>query len=69
MGFVVLPFAKLLEKIGLIDGATMPRDTATTLAILAMLAIWLMLGTAIGSLLSFITVNRPEQKLPQTPAA
>ena len=39
MGFVVLPFAKLLEKIGLIDGASMPRDTATTLAILAMLTL------------------------------
>ena len=69
MGFVVLPFAKLLERIGLINGASMPRETASTLAILAMLLLWLVLGAAGAGLLAFLTFRRPETKVLPTPPA
>ncbi len=61
MGFVVLPLGKLVEWIGLINRSAMTSDTATTLAVTAMLAIWLIVGTAIGAMLLYVTVKRPGQ--------
>lgn len=69
MGFVVLPFAKLLERLGLIDGATMHPDTASLLAVISMLLLWLALGATAGGLLSMLTLRPPRAKHPQTPAA
>ncbi|HSB01567.1 MAG TPA: helix-turn-helix transcriptional regulator [Anaerolineales bacterium] len=68
MGMVVLPLGKLADRIGFIDRTTMPMEVATTLAITAMLAIWLVLGIAAGSLLLSVTIGKPEQRVSQTPA-
>ncbi len=68
MGFVVLPVAKFAEALGLIDRTTISSDVATTLAITAMLLLWLVVGTAIGTVLLFITIKKPEPKVSRTPA-
>ena len=60
MGFVVLPLGKLAEKMGLINAATMPRDTADTLAIIAFIGVWLISGTAIGILTTVISFNKTQ---------
>ncbi len=69
MGFVVMPIGKLAEAAGLIDASTMSRDTATTLAILAMLGIWLIIGIAVGAVPLFLAVRKPEQKVSQVSAS
>lgn len=61
MGLVVLPAGKLVERIGLIDAATMSRDLATTLAIITMLVIWWAVALAIGVGLLFLSIKRPGQ--------
>jgi DNA-binding CsgD family transcriptional regulator len=61
MMFVVLPIGKLAEALGLIDPATMPNDVATNLAMIAMIAIWLVIGLFIGTMLLFLTFKKPEQ--------
>ena len=58
MGFVILPLAKFAEWLGLINSAAIPRDIATTLAIIAMVLIWLLVATVIGTVLLFVTVKR-----------
>jgi hypothetical protein len=67
MGFVVLPFAKLLESAGLFDATSMSRETSSILVIIAMLILWLILGAAAASLLSVLSVKRPAQQMPSTP--
>ena len=69
MGFVVLPLGKLVEWMGLINRSTMSNDVATMLAIIAMIAIWLIVGIAVGIMLLFITIKKPEQKVSQMPVA
>jgi len=66
MGFVVYPIAKLLERIGLINAATMPRDTATALAIIAMLGLWLLVATGAGVLLNALSLRKTVQEAPQS---
>jgi DNA-binding CsgD family transcriptional regulator len=68
MGFVVFPVGKFAEWIGLIDPSTMSRDVATTLAITAMITVWLVVGITIGIMFLFVTIQKPEQKVSQTPA-
>ncbi|HEY3310271.1 MAG TPA: helix-turn-helix transcriptional regulator [Anaerolineales bacterium] len=58
MGFVVLPIGKSIEWLGLINLSSMPREVASNLAIAAMLILWLLVGTTVGSLLLFITINK-----------
>jgi hypothetical protein len=60
MAMVVLPIGKLADWIGLIDRSTISSDAATTIAIIAMMAIWLIVGTATGSMLLFVTINKPK---------
>lgn len=67
MGFVVLPVGKLAEWLGLIDPSTISREAATTLAITAMLLIWLALGATTGIMLLFVTIKKPAQKVSQMP--
>jgi DNA-binding CsgD family transcriptional regulator len=69
MGFVVLPLGKLAEGIGLINRSTMSSDVATTLAIIAMMAIWVIVGIGIGIILLSVSIKKPEQKVSQTPVA
>lgn len=66
MGIVVLPVGKLAEWIGLIDPSTMSSDVATTLAMAAMSAIWLVVGLTVGIVLLFVTIKKPEQTIIQT---
>jgi DNA-binding CsgD family transcriptional regulator len=65
MGFVVLPVGKFAERIGLMDPSTMSRDVATTLAGTAMLTLWLVLGITVGSMLLFVTITKPTQRVSQ----
>jgi DNA-binding CsgD family transcriptional regulator len=65
MFIVVLPVGKLAEWIGLIDPSTMSSDVATTLAMIAMTAIWLVVGIIVGVVLSFVTIKKPEQTVIQ----
>jgi len=67
MGFVALPVGKFLEWLGLIDRATISNDAAEILAITAMLMIWLVVGTTLGSMLLFVAIKKPDQKIFQTP--
>jgi len=67
MGFVVLPIAKFAEWLGLINSAAIPRNVATTLAIIIMLGIWFVVGTVIGSLLLYVTVKGPAPKISPMP--
>ena len=67
MGFVVLPVGKLAEWFGIINPATISSDAATMFGITAMLIIWLVLGITIGSILSYVTIKKPEQKVSQLP--
>lgn len=61
MIMVVLPLGKLAEWFGLIDPATMPGEVATILGMIAMMAIWLIIGLAIGITLLFVTMVKPER--------
>jgi len=62
---VVLPIGYFAEWLGLIDPATMSRDVATTLTMIAMTAIWLVVGVTIGIVLLFVTIKKPEQTVIQ----
>ncbi|MDH7489936.1 MAG: hypothetical protein QHH80_10570 [Anaerolineae bacterium] len=66
MKFVVLPIGKLAEWLGLMDPATMPNEVATNLAMIAMIAIWLVVGLFIGTMLLFLPFKKPEQASIQT---
>jgi len=68
MGMVVLPVGKLAERIGLINLSAISRDVATTLAIIAMLAIWLVLGIIAGIVLLSVTIQKPAHKASQMAA-
>ncbi len=61
MIIVVLPLGKLAEWFGLIDPSTMPSEVATMLTAIIMIAIWLIIGIAIGVTLLFVTIKKPEQ--------
>jgi DNA-binding CsgD family transcriptional regulator len=65
MMIVVLPIGKLAEWFGLIDPSTMSNDVATLLGMIAMTAIWLIVGTTVGIVLLFVTIKKPEQKVIQ----
>jgi DNA-binding CsgD family transcriptional regulator len=69
MGFVVLPLGKLAEWMGLINRSTISSEAATTLAVFAMLAIWLVFGTFLGIFFLFVTIKKPAQNVPQMPVA
>jgi DNA-binding CsgD family transcriptional regulator/predicted membrane protein len=58
MLLVVLPIGKLAERFGMIDPATMSNNVATTLAMLAMTAIWLFVGVGIGIILLFLKFKK-----------
>lgn len=61
MIMVVLPIGRLAEWSGLIGPATMPGEVATILGMIAMMAIWLIIGLAIGITLLFVTLVKPER--------
>ncbi|HEY5140083.1 MAG TPA: hypothetical protein VIJ25_12315, partial [Methylococcales bacterium] len=51
----------LAEWIGLVDRSTISSEVASTLVTSAMLVMWLIVGTAIGSMLSVVTIKRTKQ--------
>jgi hypothetical protein len=61
MFIVVLPLGKVAEGFGLIDPSTMSSGVATMLAMIAMTALWLVVGIAIGVTLLFVTIQKPKQ--------
>jgi ABC-type sugar transport system permease subunit len=65
MLIIVLPLGKVAASFGLIDPFTMSSDVATMLAMIAMMAIWLVFGIVIGITLLFLTVKTqlPEHSL------
>jgi DNA-binding CsgD family transcriptional regulator len=60
MLLVVLPIGKLAERFGMIDPSTMSNNVASTLAMLAMTAIWLFVGVCIGIILLFLKFEKHE---------
>lgn len=58
MGFVVLPIAKLSVALGLINRAAMSSEVTDLLVITVMLALWLALGVAGGSLLLVVPFKK-----------
>jgi DNA-binding CsgD family transcriptional regulator len=67
MFIVVLPVGKFVERLGFIDASTMSKDIATTLAITAMIGLWLIVGITIGSIWLYVTIKKPGQKVVQSP--
>jgi len=61
VAIIVLPLGKLAEWVGLIDRSTLSSEVASTLVTSAMLVMWLMFGTALGSMLSFVTIKKTKQ--------
>ena len=58
---IVLPLGKLAEWVGLVDRSTISSQVASTLVTSAMLVMWLIVGTLIGSMLSFVTIKKTKQ--------
>jgi DNA-binding CsgD family transcriptional regulator/F0F1-type ATP synthase assembly protein I len=58
---IVLPLGKLAEWVGLVDRSTISSGVASTLVTSAMLIMWLIVGTLIGSMLSFVTIKKTKQ--------
>ena len=58
---IVLPLGKLAEWIGLIDRSTISSQVASTVVTIAMLVMWLIVGTAIGIMLLFVTIKKSKQ--------
>jgi DNA-binding CsgD family transcriptional regulator len=65
MIIVVVPLGNLAEWFGLIDPSTMSGEVATMLATTAMIAIWLVVGVAVGIMLLFVTFKKPAQTVIQ----
>jgi len=61
VAIVVYPLAKLAEWLGLVNRAAISNDIASALLYVAMMVIWLIVGTAVGAMLLFITVKRQKQ--------
>lgn len=66
MMYVVLPIGKLAEWLGLIDPSRMSNDVATKTGMIAMIAIWLLVGLTIGVVSLFLTINKPERGVVQS---
>ena len=66
---VVYPLGKLAEALGLVNRSAIPTDVATTLVYAAMMAIWLIVGIALGTMLSLVTIKKSKQADFQRPAA
>ncbi len=61
MRFVVLPIGKLAEALGIIDPTIMPNDMAANLTMIAMIAMWLVVGLFIGTMLLFLAFKDFQQ--------
>lgn len=55
---VFLPLGKLAEWVGLVDRATISSEVSSALVTSAMLFMWLIVGIAIGSMLSFVSIKK-----------
>lgn len=58
---VVYPLGKLAEWLGLVNRAAISNDVASTLVYVAMIIMWLIVGTAIGTMLLYVAIKRPKQ--------
>lgn len=65
MGMVVLPLGKIAEALGLVNRAALSDAAIMAIVITCMLLVWLVVGTLIGSVLLFISIHRPGQKVAQ----
>jgi DNA-binding CsgD family transcriptional regulator len=61
IGLVVYPLAKLLEWLGLIDRSAISTSVTSAAVIVAMIIVWLVVGTAIGILLLSVTIKKSKQ--------
>ncbi len=68
VGLVLYPLGKLAEGLGLINRSVISTNVTSTLVIAAMLVLWLVVGVAIGMVLLFASIEKPGQKVTQTPA-
>lgn len=66
MMYVLLPIGKLAQWLGFIDPSRMANDVATRLGMIAMIAIWLLVGSSLGVVSLFLTIIKPEPKVVQT---
>jgi hypothetical protein len=58
MGFIVYPLGKFVEWLGLVNRSAIPTDVTSNLVIAAMLFLWLVVGTAAGSMTLLIGFRR-----------
>jgi DNA-binding CsgD family transcriptional regulator len=61
VALLIVPLGKLAEWLGLVNRATMPGDVASNLVIIAMLGMWLIVGTAIGIGLLYLSIREPQK--------
>jgi hypothetical protein len=66
---VVYPLGKLAERLGLINRAAIPTDVTSTLVIVSMLALWLIVGTAVGILALHVRLSRTNPPALPLPAS
>jgi DNA-binding CsgD family transcriptional regulator len=59
MAFAVIPIGRIVVNLGFIDPSTIPTETATTIAMGIMMALWLIASIALGIVLLklFITIR------------
>lgn len=69
MGMVVLPLGKVAEALGLVNRAALSDEAIMAIAITCMLLVWLVVGTLIGTVLLFISIHKPGQKIAQLPVS
>ncbi len=60
VGFVVYPFVKFLEWLGLVDRSIISNDVSSVLVYVIMLIAWLIVGIAIGAMLLHITIGKSQ---------
>jgi DNA-binding CsgD family transcriptional regulator len=61
VALIVVPLGKLAEWLGLVNRATMPGDVASNLVIIGMLGMWLIVATAIGIGLLYVSIRKPQR--------
>jgi hypothetical protein len=61
VALIVVPLGKLAEWLGLVNRATMRGDVASNLVIVGMLTMWLIVGTAIGVGLLYVSIRKPQK--------
>jgi DNA-binding CsgD family transcriptional regulator len=66
VALILVPLGKLAEWLGLVNRATLSTDVASTLVLIGMLGMWLLVGTAIGIGLLYISIKTPHVQMQAT---